>query len=245
MSRGKGGAAGPRRDPRCGCVRSGFEAVSWALCVVPAQQRPPAGADQLAYSLVSALRPSLGAAFAVRRHGLRPARSRRVRRVDRPARTEDTAWPRLAGAGLLLAVSSAAASYPHSRDRRHCYSIFLTAVTSISCMWITFGHSRTCLRAFRGTQVGTGTRFVGAPYPARAEPRRTQSEHSGVAIRSRRSRTCGDGRVGTLPITWPLVRPSPTWGTPVQDETVPAGCPRTGGGPDSTPDQVKISRNGT
>jgi hypothetical protein len=81
------------------------------------------------------------------------------------------------------------------------------------------------------------TGFVGAPSPARAEPRRAQAEQSRVptpfAWFAHVWRWPGwdhyrvRGRSGGRP------RPG---GTPVRDETVAAGCHAPGGGPISAPD---------
>jgi hypothetical protein len=69
--------------------------------------------------------------------------------------------------------------------------------------------------------------FVGAPFPARAEPPRARAGFTGVSTPA-----------GSTPpvwrwpgwrnyrVTWLRGRPSPTRGTPVWDEIVPVGCPR-------------------
>jgi hypothetical protein len=86
------------------------------------------------------------------------------------------------------------------------------------------------------------TDFVDAPYPARAEPHCARAGSSGLSIPlasfshvwrwqgwdQYRIPGCSGGR--------PRLG-----GTPVRDETVPAGCPRTGGGPFPPPDLPHIA----
>jgi hypothetical protein len=80
-----------------------------------------------------------------------------------------------------------------SRSTPLVFDLRWRPITPISCVWTTFGRSQN----LPGRVPRNG--FVGAPYPARAEPRRAQAEHSGVAIRSRRFRTSGGGRVEITP----------------------------------------------
>jgi hypothetical protein len=92
------------------------------------------------------------------------------------------------------------------------------------------------LGAFRGTRSELN-RFVGAPYPARAGPRRVRAGALVCGSRSHRSRMCGGGRVG-ISTEFPGCsggRPR-LGGTHDRDENVAAGCPRTGGGPVSALD---------
>jgi hypothetical protein len=113
-----------------------------------------------------------------------------------------------------------------SRSTPLLFDLRWTAVTSISCVWITFGRPQNPPR--RVPRSG----FVGAPSPARTGPRRAQAEQSRVS-----TPLASLSHVWRWP-GWDHYRPQGCsggrprlGGTPVRDETVPAGCPRTGGGP--------------
>jgi hypothetical protein len=100
-------------------------------------------------------------------------------------------------------------------------------MVSMSTVWITFGRPQNLPRRVPRNAVGTKTGFVGAPYPARAGPRRARVGVLVCRSRSHRPHTCGGGRVGiTTEFRARLGGRPRLGGTPVRDETVPAGCPR-------------------
>jgi hypothetical protein len=108
---------------------------------------------------------------------------------------------------------------------------------------------RTCLGAFRGTRQEPEQ--VSLARRPRLGPNRVAHE-LGILVcqrRSRRRRTCGDGWVGIIAESRGCSGGRPRLGgTPVMDETVPAGCYATGGGPFPLPTATyasKISEAGT
>ena len=62
-----------------------------------------------------------------------------------------------------------------------------------------FWRSQSLPRRVPRNAARTKTGFVGAPYPARAGPRRAQAEHSGVAIRSVVLARMKVARLGSVP----------------------------------------------
>jgi hypothetical protein len=127
----------------------------------------------------------------------RPAQASRLRRVDLQEQRLDQLPLLVAGAGgaprgrrpTFITVDHPAEQRGHvSRTGTRptklstqptstplLFDLRRTAMTSISTVWINFGHSQSLSR--RVPRNG----FVGAPYPARAEPRRAQGEQSRVS----------------------------------------------------------------
>jgi hypothetical protein len=131
--------------------------------------------------------------------------------------------------------------YPHTRARHRGYSSSRTAATSMSSVWMHFGRSAERDRGQRRAGLvswarrsrlgpdglGRSSRGLGCVDLARVVPA-----------------PCGGGRVGGTTESRGCVESRPRLGgTPVSDETVPAGCHATGCGPVSLTAATQIAQD--